>query len=118
MRTVVKRRELLCGGASLVALGGSAVYTRAMRARSVVRNTGPEIGAFKPDRDLAGLSHPMTEYAKICNVRLSRLILGGADFICCGMYDYQLVEDVNIANEVFVKGLPKRPRPWHGCEAS
>ena len=42
---------------------------------------------------------------------------GGADFICCGMYDYQVVEDVNIANKYFEKdfpNLPKRRRPWHG----
>jgi len=30
------------------------------------------------------------------------------------MYDYQVVEDVNIANAVFEKGLPQRSRPWHG----
>ena len=40
--------------------------------------------------------------------------MGGADFICCGMYDYQVVEDVNIANKVFENGLPERRRPWHG----
>ena len=39
---------------------------------------------------------------------------GGADFICCGMYDYQVVEDVNVANDVFANGLPARSRPWHG----
>ena len=77
MKAEVNRRELIFGGASLAALGGAAVYTKVMRSKDVVRSTGPEIGAFKPDRDLAGLSHPITEYAKIGNVKLSRLILGG-----------------------------------------
>lgn len=37
---------------------------------------------------------------------------GGADFVCLGMYDYQIVEDVNIFNDVFKDGLPKRERSW------
>jgi len=35
----------------------------------------------------------------------------GADFVCAGMYDFQMVEDVNIAVEVLNSGL-KRNRPW------
>ena len=66
----VSRRELLAGGASLLALGGAAAYTKAMRAKPTVRVTGPEISAFLPARDLAGLGHPMTAYAKIGNVEL------------------------------------------------
>ena len=27
---------------------------------------------------------------------------------------YQVVEDVNVANEVFANDLPERSRPWHG----
>ena len=77
MNTKVNRRELLFGGASLAALGGAAAYTRIMRAKDTVRTTGPEIGAFLPKRDLAGLTHPITEYAMIGKVKLSRLILGG-----------------------------------------
>ena len=73
----INRRDLLLGGASLVALGGAAAYTRVMRSKPVVRETGPEIPAFIPERDLEGLTHPMTAYAKIGNVELSRLILGG-----------------------------------------
>jgi uncharacterized membrane protein YphA (DoxX/SURF4 family) len=35
----------------------------------------------------------------------------GADFICVGMYDFQIVEDVNLA--VSILGAPiKRKRPW------
>jgi hypothetical protein len=30
------------------------------------------------------------------------------------MYDYQVVEDVNVANAFFDSGLPDRSRPWHG----
>ncbi len=71
------RRDMILGGASLAALGGAAAYTRAMRSKDVVRETGPAISAFLPERDLKGLGHPMTEYAKIGGVELSRLILGG-----------------------------------------
>jgi uncharacterized membrane protein YphA (DoxX/SURF4 family) len=35
----------------------------------------------------------------------------GADFICAGMYDFQMVEDINIANEI-LKGDLKRDSPW------
>ena len=36
---------------------------------------------------------------------------GGADFICVGMYDFQVVEDVNIALDVLAADL-KRQRDW------
>jgi uncharacterized membrane protein YphA (DoxX/SURF4 family) len=36
----------------------------------------------------------------------------GADFVCAGMYDFQLVEDVNIALDTLGGGLPARQRPW------
>ena len=35
----------------------------------------------------------------------------GADFICCGMYDFQLVDDVNIAIAA-LNGTKNRLRPW------
>jgi uncharacterized membrane protein YphA (DoxX/SURF4 family) len=38
---------------------------------------------------------------------------GGADFICVGMYDFQLVDDANIAMEVLTGPL-QRIRPWRG----
>ena len=34
----------------------------------------------------------------------------GADFICVGMYDFQIVEDVNIALETLANVA--RTRPW------
>jgi hypothetical protein len=37
---------------------------------------------------------------------------GGADFVCAGMYDFQMVEDVNIALDALGSGLPRRERPW------
>lgn len=36
---------------------------------------------------------------------------GGADFICVGMYDFQVVDDVNIAAEILSQPL-SRQRPW------
>ena len=36
----------------------------------------------------------------------------GADFVCAGMYDFQMVEDVNIALDVLADGVPNRARPW------
>jgi hypothetical protein len=36
---------------------------------------------------------------------------GGADFICVGMYDFQVVEDVNIALDVLAAKLDRR-RAW------
>ncbi len=35
----------------------------------------------------------------------------GADFICAGMYDFQMVEDVNIAMDVLSSDI-QRDRPW------
>jgi len=36
----------------------------------------------------------------------------GADFICVGMYDFQVVEDANIAFDV-LEGKLRRRRPWY-----
>jgi len=36
----------------------------------------------------------------------------GADVVCAGMYDLQMVEDVNIARAALGTGLPERRRPW------
>lgn len=38
--------------------------------------------------------------------------VNGADFVCAGMYDFQMVEDVNIACDVLKSDL-KRERPWY-----
>lgn len=35
----------------------------------------------------------------------------GADFVCAGMYDFQMVEDVNIACDILQTEI-KRDRPW------
>lgn len=37
----------------------------------------------------------------------------GADFICVGMFDFQIVKDVNICLDV-LGGLTDRKREWHG----
>ena len=36
----------------------------------------------------------------------------GADFICVGMFDFQVVEDVNVATEV-LSSVKNRTRPWY-----
>ncbi len=74
---MMNRREMIVGGASLLALGGAAAYTKHMRSKPVVRETGPEIPSFLPERDLAGLGHPINQFAEIGGVKFSRLILGG-----------------------------------------
>ena len=38
-------------------------------------------------------------------------LTSGADFICCGMYDFQMIEDVNLAYDI-LNGDLKRERPW------
>ncbi|MGD0583559.1 MAG: DoxX family membrane protein [Bacteroidales bacterium] len=44
-------------------------------------------------------------------VGLNYAYSNGADFICLGMYDFQIVEDVNIALDAFAKSQV-RQRPW------
>lgn len=36
----------------------------------------------------------------------------GCDFICVGMFDFQVAEDVRIAADVLASGVKKRTRPW------
>jgi hypothetical protein len=38
---------------------------------------------------------------------------GGADFLCVGMFDYQIREDVAITNQI-LSGSLNRKRPWRG----
>lgn len=38
---------------------------------------------------------------------------GGADFLCVGVYDFQMVNDINTANEILAGPLV-RERPWRG----
>ncbi len=52
----------------------------------------------------AGAIHPRQSIPFVFN--------GGADAACMGMFDFQVVEDVNLANDAFAKGFPSRKRPW------
>ena len=44
-------------------------------------------------------------------VGLNYAFRNGADFVCLGMYDFQIVEDVNIALEALER-TRVRERPW------
>lgn len=44
-------------------------------------------------------------------VGLKYAFANGADFVCLGMYDFQIVEDVNIALDTLA-GIKDRHRPW------
>ena len=46
-------------------------------------------------------------------VGLKYAFTNGADFVCLGMYDFQIVEDVNIALNTLAN-IKERPRPWFG----
>ena len=35
----------------------------------------------------------------------------GADFMCVGMFDFQITDDVKIVKGIFARGI-KRDRPW------
>jgi len=37
---------------------------------------------------------------------------GGADFICVGMFDFQVLEDIAITKMIMSSGLGKRQRSW------
>lgn len=54
----------------------------------------------------AGAIHPREGFPFAYN--------NGADMICAGMFDFQMVENVNIVNKYFENGLPQRTRAWCG----
>mgnify|MGYP002522007531 FL=1 len=53
----------------------------------------------------AGAIHPREGFPYAFN--------NGADAICVGMFDFQMVENVNLVNKIFAKGLPARKRKWN-----
>ena len=57
----------------------------------------------------AGAVHPRQSIPFVFN--------GGADAACMGMFDFQVVEDVNLANDAFDKGFRDRRRPWVGGQS-
>jgi len=54
----------------------------------------------------AGAVHPRQAIPFVFN--------GGADAACMGMFDFQVVEDANLANDAFDKGFKNRKRAWIG----
>ncbi len=74
----------------------------------------------KPDETRAFMaSRPEPWIAfKVCaagaippNVGIQYAFEGGADFVCVGMYDFQLVDDVNLCVDI-LKSKLNRSRPW------
>lgn len=53
----------------------------------------------------AGAIHPREGFPYAFN--------NGADAICVGMFDFQMVENVNLVNKIFARGLPARTRKWN-----
>jgi hypothetical protein len=51
----------------------------------------------------AGALHPSVSFKYVFE--------NGADFACVGMFDFQVIEDVLIARDVF-SGKINRQRPW------
>ena len=58
----------------------------------------------------AGAIHPREGFPYAFN--------NGADAICVGMFDFQMVENVNLVNKIFAKGLPARTRKWNEAQLS
>jgi hypothetical protein len=52
----------------------------------------------------AGAIHPRDGFKYAFN--------NGADFICAGMFDFQVIEDIIIAKDAISKA--SRQRPWRG----
>jgi hypothetical protein len=52
----------------------------------------------------AGAINPKQAFRYACE--------NGCDLVCAGRYDFQMVEDVNIALEALGSGLEARTRPW------
>lgn len=89
------------------------------------QNSGPwkdNLFDYDPEetiRFMATLKEPWIGFkvlaagAILPEVGLKYAYANGSDFVCLGMYDFQIVEDVNIALEAFEKAKV-RPRPWMG----
>ena len=45
-------------------------------------------------------------------VLMMKAFENGADFVCLGMYDFQVVDDVNLTIDI-LGSLGKRERPWY-----
>ncbi len=79
------------------------------------------IWCTNPDETMAfmrGLEQPWIAFKTLAagaippDVGFKFAFEGGADFVCVGMYDFQIVDDVNIALAV-LNGNLQRERPWH-----
>jgi hypothetical protein len=113
-------------GSAIVVLGGAAAVSTAGRAKAAATvdtrssTNHDNIWDIKPEvtrEVMAGFPRPWIAFkvmaaGAIPPEKAFRFAFqGGADFICAGMFDFQVAEDVGIAKKVLAERLD-RERPW------
>ena len=84
------------------------------------KNEHDNIWCRKPEETIAFMKDvkaPWIAYKTLAagaispSVGFKYALLNGADFLCVGMFDFQVETDVRILNGIFIRGI-KRQRPW------
>jgi len=83
------------------------------RHDSVFEETPEETKAFMEQVDRPWIAYKVLGAGAIHPVQGFRYAFqNGADFICVGMYDFQVVEDSNVALDTLASCEAARTRPW------